>query len=413
MSEVKPLEIADVKSAIEEGVKPLKDAIDTKIKAIEDRLTKIEMLPLDRLGFNINGISTVYKGYKLNEQGLALRELAMKTPNRFKVLADEGKANEFCKFFIAAFKALKGDWYAKIDLKEMYQKAQMQEGTGSEGGYLVPQEYEWDIIQLARAKAFALDFCSVINMTRDILNLPSEATMVSVAWTAEGGTITQTEPTFGQVQLNARRLDGYGKVTNELLQDSAIDIVSLLVEQFAYAIGQELDNQVLNGTGTPVSGVLSAAAGNSIVMAAGNTNFSSVTGTNLSNMIYVLNTGDLANARFILGRIGMHYIRTLKDSQGNFIFAQIGGVPPVGGTIWGFPYFVSEKITNTSGANTAFVAFGDFKKFYIGRRLGTMALDLDPYSLFTSYATQFRLVTRWGMAIGRASAFCRLLTAAS
>ncbi len=411
MSESKPLEIAEVKSAIEEGVKPLKDTIDTKIKTVEDRLTKIEALPLSRLGFNINSIPSEYKGYKLSEQGIALKESALKTPNRFKIFGDEGKTNDFCKFFIAIIKALKGDWDAKADLKEIYQKAQLQEDTSSEGGYLVPVEYEWDIIQLARAKSFALDLCSIINMTRDILNVPSEASLISVAWTAEEGAMPQSEPTFGQVQLNARRLDGYGKVTNELLQDSAIDIVSLLVEQFAYAIGMELDNQVLNGTGTPVSGVLTAAAGNSVVMATGNTSFSAVTGTNLSDIVYTLNTGDLANARYILGRLGMHYVRTLKDSNNNFIFAKVG--EQVGGTIWGFPYFVSEKVTNTSAANTAFISFGDFKKFYIGRRLGAMALDLDPYSLFTTYATQFRMVTRWGMAIGRASAFCRLLTAAT
>jgi HK97 family phage major capsid protein len=250
-------------------------------------------------------------------------------------------------------------------------------------------------------------------MTRDILNLPTEATMVSVAWHAEEAAITQTEPTFGQLQLNAKRLDGYGKVTNELLQDSAIDIISLLVEQFAYAIGQELDNQVLNGTGDPASGLLTAACGNSVVMASGLTDFSSVTGTNLSSLIYALNSGDLANARFIVGRLGLHYIRTLKDANNNFIFSQIGGIPPAGGTIWGFPYLVSEKVTNTTGVSTAFISFGDYKKFYLGRRVGAMALDLDPYGLFTTYATQFRMVTRWALGIGRSTAFSRLLTAAS
>jgi len=133
--EVKTLTAEEIKSAIEEGVKPLKDTVDSKIKVIEDRLVKIEALPLNRLGFNVNVIPTEYKGYKLHEQGLKLREEALKTPHRFKILADEGKANEFCKFFIAVFKALKGDWDARLDLKEMRQKAQMQEDTSAEGGY--------------------------------------------------------------------------------------------------------------------------------------------------------------------------------------------------------------------------------------------------------------------------------------
>jgi HK97 family phage major capsid protein len=398
-----------IKGAIAEGVKPLKDEVDAAVKEVKDRLAKIEALPLNKLGvFNVNTIPTEYRGYKLNEQGLELRDFASKNPTRFKVFNNEEKMNGFCKWMIAFIKAKKGDVNAQAELREMYQKAQMQEDTSDEGGYLVPQEYDWDIVQLARAKSFALDACSVINMTRDILNIPAEATMVSVAWTAEESGATETEPTFGTVQLNSKKLDGYGKVTNELLQDSAIDIVGMLTEQFAYAIGQELDNQVLNGTGSPVSGVMTAACGYSVVLNTGSSNFSAVSGTDFSNAIYKLNSGDLSNARFVIGRLIMHYTRTLKDANGNFIFASVGGA--TGGTIWGFPYFVSEKATNTTGASTAFGVFGDFKKFYIGRRVGTMSIDLDPYTYFKENATQFRIITRWGMAIGRSTAFARMLT---
>jgi HK97 family phage major capsid protein len=405
-----------IKTAVEEGVKPLQTSVEkatTDIKAIADRVAKIEALPLNKLGvFSVNTIASEYKGYKLAEQGRVIRDIALRNPTRFKALADEGKANEFCKWMIAVTKALKGDLDARAELKEIYAKAQMQEDTAAEGGYLVPQEYEWDMVQLARAASFALNECSVINMTRDIINLPSEATLVSVAWTAEESAATETEPTFGQVQLNARRLDGFGKVTNELLQDSAIDIVSILAEQFSYAIGQELDNQVLNGTGTPCSGVLTSAVGTDVKFASTQTNFSEVTATYLSQLIYSLNSGYLAGARFIINRLGLHYVRTLKDSQNRPIFADIGGgtIPP---TIYGFPYFMSEKITNTTAAETAYIAFGQFKKFYIGRRIGASAIDLDPYTYFKENATQFRYITRWGMKIGNSAAFARALTATS
>jgi HK97 family phage major capsid protein len=244
-------------------------------------------------------------------------------------------------------------------------------------------------------------------MNRDILNLPTEASLVSVAWTAEEGDATESEATFGTLQLNARRLDAYGKITNELLNDSAIDITGLLMDQFINAVALELDNQTLNGTGTPVSGILTSACGTSVQMSAGE-RMSNISADDLSNMIYQLNSGYLAGARYIVNRLGMHYIRTLKDTYGQYVFANPGaGVP---GTIWEYPYFLSEKIANTDGTSKAFVAFGNFKKFYIGRRLGSMALDLDPYSLFTKYATQYRLVTRWGMGIGQSVGFCRLIT---
>jgi len=303
------------------------------------------------------------------------------------------------------------DLSALADIQAVQAKAQMQEGTDSEGGYLVPDEYAWEIAKLARAKSFALNQCTVLNMGTDTLKLPAEASLVSVAWTAEEGGITESEPTFGQVQLTAKRLDGYAKVTNELLQDSNIDIVGLLTEQFAYAVGLELDNQVLNGTGDPVSGVLTAKAGYSVVMGSGETNFSSISADDLSNMIAQIDEGYDDNLLFIFNKLIMHYIRTLKDDNNNYIYAKPGnGVP---GTVWEIPYFQSAKAPKTTGANTAFVVLGNFKYFYIGRRVGSMSLDIDPYGLFTTYATRFRIVTRWGLAVAMAKAFCRLLTAAS
>lgn len=412
------MEIKDIQEAAEKAIAPVVESVKSavagikaaadKIDSVDARLKAVEALPVLKDTPAVVSAEEVFKGYKLSDQMLDQRIVAAKNPGRFKALTDPAKANDMAKFFILATKALKGkDPSAFAELKAIQQKAAMQEDTNSEGGFLVPPEYEWDMIELARPGSFALNECRVVPMSRDILNLPRENAMISVAWTAEESAATQTEPTFEQVQLNARRLDGYGKVSNELLQDSAVDIVGILMNQFAFAIGQELDNQVLNGTGTPVSGILSAAVSNSVVMT-GLANFSSITFTNLSNMIAGLNSGYLAGAKFIVGRQGLHFVRTLKDSNNNPIFAQIAG--PVPGQIYGFDYILSEKVTNTTGTATPFMGFGNPKNFIIGRRLGTMAIDLDPYSLFTTYQTQFRLVTRWGMAIGNPAAFNRLVT---
>jgi HK97 family phage major capsid protein len=68
-------------------------------------------------------------------------------------------------------------------------------------------------------------------------------------------------------------------------------------------------------------------------------------------------------------------------------------------------------MTNTTAVSTCEAVFGNFKKFYIGRRIGASAIDLDPYTYFKENATQFRYITRWGMGVGRTTAFVRLLTA--
>jgi HK97 family phage major capsid protein len=200
-------------------------------------------------------------------------------------------------------------------------------------------------------------------------------------------------------------------ISNELLQDSAYDIVGDITEQFAYAMAQEVDNQVLNGTGSPCSGVLTAAAGYSVVLATGNTNFSSVTAADYSLMLQKLSTIDASNSTYVLGKLAAHYVRTLKDSQNMPIFQAIAG--PNLDTLYGQPFTVANKITDTTGVSTAFAVLGDFKQFYMINRLGNLELLVDPYGDATSYNTRFIWATRKGLGIRRSSAFVRILTAAS
>ena len=87
-----------------------------------------------------------------------------------------------------------------------------------------------------------------------------------------------------------------------------------------------------------------------------------------------------------------------------------GGNP---GTIWEIPYFESVKAPTTTGVSTAFITLGNWKKFYLGRKIGGMSLRIDPYGKFKENQTQFGVVTRWAPKIARAQAFTRLVTAAS
>lgn len=413
----------EIKEAIAEGLKGFRaefktevvnevgKTVDEKVKAIDERVKKVEALPVAKM-FNIKTTSGKYKGYDLSKQLVVGRNLAAKNPRLFPILGNDEKAEEMAKWLINVIKARRfHDMQAMADLREFYaSKANpLQEGTASEGGYLVPDEFAWDMVGLARGKTFALQACTVIPMNSDQLYLPKEATLAAVAWTDEETAATEGSPTFGQVSLTAKKLDGLATVSNELLQDSGIDITGLLSEQFGYAVSAELDNQVLNGTGSPCSGTLTSAVGADVKLSSGNTNFSAITADDLSNAIYQLEGGYLADAQFIVNRIGLHYIRTLKDSNNAYVFAKPGnGVP---GTIWEHPYFMSHKITNTSAAETAFISFGNYRYFYIGRRLGVTGIDVDPYGKFAENQTRFRIVTRWGLAMGNSSAFARILTA--
>ena len=80
------------------------------------------------------------------------------------------------------------------------------------------------------------------------------------------------------------------------------------------------------------------------------------------------------------------------------------------GTIFGYPYQEVIKMPGTTGANTAFIAFGNMQNFALGRRLGASALKVDPYGLFTTNRIRFKIYQRWALGMGLPDGFVRLLT---
>jgi HK97 family phage major capsid protein len=287
--------------------------------------------------------------------------------------------------------------------------ASQVEGTDAAGGYLVLDAFDEMITKTARENSVMMALCQNRSLSSsDVFKWNKQLANVVLTWDSEGS-VTGTSGTYSQGSAPIKRLSGYVSIANELLQDSAYDIVADIVEQFGYAMGQEIDNQILNGTGSPCSGVLTAAAGYSVVMATGLSNFSSVTAQDYSLMISKLASNDASQATFVLGKLAAHYVRTLKDENNTPIYQAVSGANL--DTIYGIMRTIANKITDTTGASTAFAALGNFREFVIVNRLGGLELLVDPYSDSISYNTRFIWATRKGLALKRASAFVRLLTA--
>jgi HK97 family phage major capsid protein len=420
-------QVEAIKSAVKAEVEPLKAEIKTATEKnieLQAKLDTIEKSPVFKAPVMIR--PSEYRGYKMKNLltgvglgGTNLRETFMK--GDFGVLKSEEAQDDFAKNMLDCLHAADdvrngrvGNSAAKQALYERRQELIKKtnannEGTASEGGYLVAPEYQWDIIKLARNTSYALKIARVVNMISNVQYVPTEASMGVVTWEAEGATKTPSEPTFGQVQLTAKKAFCLARVTNEELADANLDLAGMLTEQFAYATGQDIDNQMLNGNGSPWSGLLSTVT-QSVVLSAG-ASISTLTFTDLSLVIAQILEARLEGAQWLVSRLAKHYIRSLKDSNGRPIFAMPGnGVP---GTIWEYPYSQSEKMPNTDGASKKMALFGNFKYAILGRRQGVMNIDVDPYGLFDSDSTRFRMTTRWGFASGDNNAFCLVKNAAS
>lgn len=364
----------------EDQAKKLEEAND-ETKA---RVKAIEEMPAQKVKVKVPGSPNtvdLYKGYDLNKQGTRLQ------------LADEDQKERIAKWFIDCIQG----------------KAAMNEGTPSEGGYLVPDEYADVILGFARKVSYALQKSTIFPMGTDVLRVPAEDGAVSVAITAEAVAATESEPTVAERVLTAKRIDAYSILSNELLADSRFDIVSWLTELFAEKIGEKLDFECIQGT-TLGTGIETASGINEVVMAYGDGEISDISNAYISAVINELTGNKLPGAEWVVPKAFTHYARLLSDDNGNPLWGSMRASDPAG--IYGYPVHVVDQFP-ADAVSTIIAVFGNWKYMLLGRRLDNMTLDLDPYGLFTSYQTRTRMITRWAMVVGQPGGLVRLMTNAA
>lgn len=137
-------------------------------------------------------------------------------------------------------------------------KNAMSERVPSEGGFLVPENLRSDILMLAIESAVVRSRARVIPM--DSLRVPyptiDDPTHVGQVyggvvgyWTEEAAALVGSQPTFGRIVLEARKLTGYTEIPNELLQDSNGALDQFFSEMFPEALAFFEDLAFLTGSG--------------------------------------------------------------------------------------------------------------------------------------------------------------------
>jgi len=125
--------------------------------------------------------------------------------------------------------------------------------SGVAGGYLVPSELSGYVIDLARADSVCVQAgVRTVPFTDDgvgnTLTLARVTADPSVAWVAEAGAITPSDPTFGAVTLTANKLVCIIKASRELLAD-APNAAEVIERTVASAMAAEIDRAILEGSG--------------------------------------------------------------------------------------------------------------------------------------------------------------------
>jgi len=247
---------------------------------------------------------------------------------------------------------------------EVLNALQIGGDDGSEGGYLVPDEYETTLIDGLTEENIIRQVANVISTSFGERKIPVVAGHGSAAWTDEEAALTESDDSFGMVTLGAHKLATIIKVSEELINDSVFSIENYLAREFARRMASAEEDAFItgNGTGKPTGILINAEVG--VTSAAADT----LKCDELIDLYHSLKTPYRKKAVFITNDATVKAIRKFKDASGNYLWqpSLTAGTPD---TILGRPVKTSGFMPVIAAGAKA-VMFGDFSYYWIADRAG-------------------------------------------
>ena len=243
----------------------------------------------------------------------------------------------------------------------------LQVGTDTEGGYLVPDEFERTLIEALEEENIFRQLATIINTSSGDRKIPVVATKGSASWVDEEGAIPEADDAFGQVSIGAYKLATIIKVSEELINDSAFNLEQYIAKEFGRRIGVKEEEAffVGDGTGKP-TGIFNATGGAGVGVTTASA--SAITIDEIMDLFYALKSPYRKNAVFITNDATVKSIRKLKDGNGQYLWqpSVTAGQPD---TILNRPLKTSVYVPGIAAAAKT-IAFGDFSYYWVADRQG-------------------------------------------
>ena len=241
----------------------------------------------------------------------------------------------------------------------------LSESNDVDGGYLVPEEFENQIITGLDEMNVVRSLAKVIRTGHD-RKIPISAGHSVATWTAENAPYTESNPTFGQKVIDAFKLTDLIRVSVELMQDAAFNVEEYISNEIARAFGVAEEQAFCVGTGVnQPTGIFTANGGTIGVTTASATGIAM---DEIISLVYALKSPYRKNAKFLMNDATISVLRKLKDGNGAYLWqpAIQAGQPD---KLLGYDIFTSPYAP-TLAADAVVIAFGDFSNYWIGDRAG-------------------------------------------
>jgi len=293
----------------------------------------------------------------------------------------------------------------------------LNEGSNTAGGALVPEEFANRVIRLVETYGTFPGAAENVSMSRDTMVIPKRLTGTTAYFVGEGSSITESEPTYGNVSLVAKKLAVGCRMSSEVVEDTAgvVSLADAVATEFATSLAYKIDLCGWLGDGTSdyggINGIVNKIAGSaytaSVVTAlTGNVSFETLDIEDFLNVIGKLPIYARQGAAWYVSPAGYAAsIARLKYAAGGNTVENVGA--GAGESFLGYRVNMVHVMNSTLGTDSAKikVLFGNMglSSIYARRRdfsvrlfdqvyattdqlllQGTMRFDVNHHSLGTT-----------------------------
>lgn len=341
--------------------KQLEDAIQKAIAPLQKEIKRRDKPGQISVGDPLN-IKTW--GVVRNFSGATNREKSEKAymfGQWFMGINGNRKAREFCESRGIMFVKESGGIETKVH----------QEGTNTTGGYLVPEQFMNDLIDLRLEYGVFRRNANIVPMTSDTSSRPRRVSGLTPYFVGESTAGTQSTMAWDRVTLVAKKLMVLTKTSNELNEDAAVSIGDKIAGEIAYAFANKEDSCGFLGTGNAATyggivgvnqgliNINGVDEGGGLIETATSVAFSSVVLGDFHRLVSILPTYARRAPKFYCSPlVNDQVLQKLAYASGGATAMEIvNGVPRP--TFLGYPVEMVEVMSVSATAGEVFCLFGD------------------------------------------------------
>ena len=347
--------LKEKRNALIQEMNALADTVDKEVRSF----SKAELSRISEIKAEVAALDSTIEGVK-EVRSLAKVEDKGKGEKQHMVLKDK-------EFEIRGMEQFLRGQYGEE--RRALTDANTAEGVGGEGGtagqqgVTIPENVYGEIIELLGENAPVFEMARKFPSVTGNLKIAREDGQDDEGFIGETLDATKLKPVLKAVTLKQKRVAAALQLTNQLVNDSAVDIVEYATRRLSRSAAKAIERGILIGhkSGEDADDTFRPIIGDANVLSHTVATVNELTVEEILDIYGTLNPAYLDGAAWIVSRAVFNKMLKLKDGDGSYLVFRtiVEGRP--GYTLLGCPVYVSDVLKDNA---TSQVVFGNITEGY-------------------------------------------------